>query len=162
MNGENDFLVNDTYKSPTERLKNEIIKLLFENVSHNSKSRNNADERFAFCTKTKDLSILLDKYTPREKRIELLNWYKQLDTKINEVKESKDYTLTVDKKNEMILELQYKYATEVHIHNSKVILNSPIIESDIEGELDINDEEILAVINYRSSRQDDGKLEFKH
>lgn len=151
----------EVYKSPTERLKNTIIRLLEENISHNSKTRNKPDEIYAFCRKTKDLSILLERFTPKEKYKELLEWYKQLNQEISDINQKQDYSLTKEKKDLMILQLEYDYALEVHNHNAKIILNSPIIETDVEGELDVNDEDLLQIIQLKEARSDDKRIEFK-
>jgi hypothetical protein len=152
----------ETYRSPTERLKGEIVNLLFQCITHNSKGRMDSVEKFAFCTKVRDLSTLLEKYTPRSKRQELLDWYKQQDKEISDILNNTDYTVTMDKKEDKILGLMYKYATEVHRHNERILINSPIVETDVEGELDIDDTEILDIIRLKEKRKDDGRIEFKH
>lgn len=146
------------YRSPTELFKGKLVELLFRNIDHNSNSRNNSAEKFAFHIKTRALSILLERYTPRTAKQETRDWYKQLKDEVNKIRDSQDQTLTVEKKEERILNLQYQYAEEVDQQNQRIIVNSPIIDSDVEGELDVNDEDIVDVIR-RGKRTDDKKLE---
>ncbi len=150
----------ESYKSPTEMFKGKLIQLLFENITHESKSRTNPDEKFAFATKTRSLANLLERYTPRSAKDELHTWYEQMEKEVQEIRESKDLSVTDTKRAERILAIQYEYAQEVHMHNQKIVTNSPIIEIDTEGELDVTDTEIVDVIR-RGKRQDDGTLNYK-
>lgn len=113
----------EAYKSPAERLKQLIIKLLEESITHYSKSYNNKDESFAFIIKTRCLSDCLLRWTGKTARAELLQWYKQLDEKVKEIKEAKNLTVTDDKRDDMILKLKFQYAEEVRKHNTIVIQN---------------------------------------
>ncbi|MDH7506287.1 MAG: hypothetical protein QHH15_00665 [Candidatus Thermoplasmatota archaeon] len=150
----------EIYKSPTEKLKNEIVRLLIDNIGHKSRSYNNPEEKHAFCAKTQDLSILLMRYTPKSKRVELQKWYDQLEQQKRDLRNRKDTTITEDKIKEQMLELEYKYALEVHKQNETVIMNSPIIDTEVEGELDVSDEDLVGIIQYKIGRKDDKRLEF--
>lgn len=160
MSDDDNSPIVESYKSPTEMFKGRLVQLLYENISHNSKSRSNPAEKHAFAMKTRDLSILLERYTPGETKKEVRDWYAQLEKEIKDVKEAKDLSVTQDKREEKILALQYRYALEVHMSNQRVITNSPIIDVDIEGELDVTDAEMIDVVR-RGKRQDDGTLNYK-
>jgi len=151
----------EVYKSPTERLKQLIIKWLEESVNHYSKSLNNKEEMYAFCIKTECLSNALLRYTGRKSKAELQQWYKQLKEQIKLLKENKDLIITKDKIEDQVLQLRFKYAEEVMKHNTLIIQNSPIIDTEVEGELDVSDEDMIGIIRCREKRVDDGKLEFK-
>lgn len=152
----------EVYKSPAERLKQLIIKLLEESFNHYSKSYNNKEEKFAFIIKTKCLSDLILRWTGRNAKVELLQWSKQLNNEIKALRETKDMSITKDKIEDKILELKFIFAEEVAKHNTIIIQNSPIIDTEVEGELDITDEDMLGIVRLREKRKDDGKLEFKH
>ena len=57
----------------------------------------------------------------------------------------------------MILDECYSYALEVHEHNGRILMNSPIIEITAEGELDITSDDIIDVIQ-GGKRKDDGRI----
>jgi arsenate reductase-like glutaredoxin family protein len=131
---------------------------MFDCIEHNSKSRD-PKEKYAFYCKTRDLSILLERYTPRTAREELQEWYKQLKDRINEINNS-GKSRTKEVKDKMILEERYRCSLEVHFHNQRILMNSPIIEVDAEGELDITDEDVIKMVR-GGKRTDDKGIVFK-
>ncbi len=156
----NDTEPAESYKSPTEMFKGKLTNLLFECTTHKSNCYNNKKEMYAFASKVWDLSIYLERYTPVSKRKELYQWSKQLKQKIQEIR--KDNTKpTPSEKDDSIINLEFIYAEEVHKHNQRILNNSPIIEVEVEGELDIDDEETINLIREKG-RIDDGTLSFKH
>lgn len=140
------------FLSPTELIKNKSVNLLFENIGHNAHALKD-DEKYAFYCKTKDLSILLERYTPRSAREELKQWFAQLDAEIKEIKKVR--SLTPQARDKKILELNHNYALEVHAHNQRILMNSPIIELDVEGELDVSDPGVVNVV--RGGKRSDAK-----
>lgn len=145
------------FLSPTELIKNKSVSLLFDNIEHNAKGLKDED-KYAFYCKTKDLSVLLERYTPKPARQELMDWYGQLDAEIKSIKDDK--ALTPQQRDRKILELRYKYSLEVHSHNQRILMNSPIVELDVEGELDVNDPDVVNVVR-GGKRTDDKRVVFK-
>lgn len=153
----------ESYKSPTEMFKGKLTNLLFECTTHRCNCYNNKKEKYAFAKKVQDLSIYLERYTPASKRKELYQWYKQLKDKIQNIRENNngnDKKLTPIEMEDTIVNLEYIYAEEVHKHNQRILNSSPIIEVEVEGELDIDDEETISLIR-TEKRVDDRKLSFK-
>lgn len=146
------------FLSPTEFIKQRSVSLMFDCIEHNSKSHD-PKEKYAFYCKSRDLSILLERYTPRSAREEVVKWYEQLKTKIDEIN-NKGGSATRESKDKMILKERYKCALEIHFHNQRILMNSPIIEVDAEGELDITDEDVIKMIR-GGKRTDDRKVVFK-
>lgn len=153
-----------SYKSPTEMFKGRLLSLLFECITHHSKALKDENEIYAFARKSWDLSILLEKFIPSSKRKELMNWYKQLKVDIQKVrdqkKNKKDDSITPKEIENQILNLEFSYAEEVHNHNTRIIINSPILEVEVEGDLDVTDINIVDIVRLKK-REDDGKLCFK-
>jgi len=147
--------------SPTETIKQRSVGLMFSNIDHNAMSQDNKD-KYAFCTKTKALSILLERYTPRTAKEEVKKWYKQLDEEIKKVKEGDK---TSRDKDLIELNLRYKYALEVDEHNMRILMNSPIVELEAEGELDATDLDLIHTVrggvSIGGKRIDDGRIIFK-
>lgn len=146
------------FLSPTDLIKNKEVSLMFDTINHNAKSLN-LEEKHAFICKASDLSILLERYTPRKTREETKTWYAQLDVEVKKIRDENP-SETKEKKNEKIMELRYRYAVEVHEKNLRVLMNSPIIEIDVEGDLDINDVNIIEVIR-GGKRSDDTGIVYK-
>lgn len=146
----------ESYKSPTEMFKGRLVSLLFECINHHSRAIGNKEETYAFARKAWDLSILMERYTPSSKRKELKEWMKQLKGEIEKTRQDKDLP-TPNEKAETISNLEYTYAEEVHQHNQRTLIISPIIEVDVEGDLDISDENILDTIRL-GTRKDDGRI----
>lgn len=144
------------FLSPTELIKTKSVSLLLECIEHNARSQDEK-EKYAFFKKTKDLSVLLERYTPKKAIQELREWYKQLD---DEVKTLKNKNYTEEKERRLILEKMYTYALQTHEHNQRILMNSPIIEIDAEGELDINDPEVINVVR-GGKRKDDKRIVYK-
>lgn len=144
-----------TFKSPTEMFKIRLLTLLFDCIDHNSKSYDK-DELYAFARKAWDLSVLLERYTPTSKRNELSLWKKQLESEINKAMGNEN---TTERTKEMGV-LEYKYAVEVHLHNQRILTNSPILEVDVEGDLDVSDESIKDIVRLKRG-EDARRVEFK-
>lgn len=143
------------FLSPTEFIKQKSVTLLFNCIDLNSKSFDDND-KYSFCRKVKDLSIMLERYTPKTSRKELIGWYKQLDDEIDKIKGEEN--LTEQTQGGMILSQRYLYALEVHEHNQRILMNSPIVEIEAEGELDITDDEAIKLIRGATMKEDDTGL----
>lgn len=149
-----------TYKSPTDMFKGRLLSLLFECIMHHSKALNDNNEVYAFARKSWDLSILLEKYIPASKRKELIQWRKQLKEDIKKVRSKEDADYTPAQRSGDILTIEFNYAEEVHMHNTRILINSPVLEIEIEGDLDVTDDNIIDIVRLKK-RKDDGKLIFK-
>ncbi len=149
----------ESYKSPTEMFKGRLVNLLFDCILHNSKCYNDKNEKYAFARKTWDLAVMMERFTPSSKRKELNEWKKQLKEEIKKIREDKGKP-TPSEKNDAIMDLEYFYAEEVHMHNQRILINSPIIEVDVEGDLDVTEESTLDIIKL-GDRKDDGRIVFK-
>ena len=141
------------FLSPDAQIKNKAVSLTFTCIDHDGQSHSD-DEKYAFCKKTKSLSTVLERWTPKNIRQETMKWYDQLK---NEVAEVNKKSITPQQKNAMVADLEYKYALEVHHQNIRLLMNSPIIEVEAEGELDITDEDAIEIIR-GGKRTDDGKI----
>lgn len=117
--------------SSTDLIKKNLVELLFQCTVHKSKSFNDEDKH-AFCAKVEDLSSYLMRYTPEVNQKELLDWSKQMKQDMQKIADSKD--TRIDTK-ERILAIRYQYAVEMHEHNARILFNSPIIEIEMEGEV---------------------------
>jgi hypothetical protein len=147
--------VSSPFLSPDAHIKQKTVGLIFSCIELNAKSLNEED-KYAFCTKTRDLAIMLERYTPKDNREEIKKWYIQLSQEIDKIKDSQQ-NLTEQQKVKLILDKKYRYSDEVHQHNMRILMNSPIIEVETEGELDLTDEEAIKIIR-GGKRTDDGKI----
>lgn len=132
------------FMSPTDFIKNKEIGLMFDTINHDSRSMEQA-EKYAFIRKAKYLSILLERYTKRSAREETRNWYDQLREEERKIREENP-SETKEKKNEKIMDLRYQYALEINEQSARVLMNSPIVEIDVEGDLDINDADVISIV----------------
>lgn len=141
--------------SPTEVFKKELLRLVMENIHHNSKSRN-IEEKYAFCTMVKDLSILFERFTPEKTRVETRQWYKQLDEEVDKLQADKG--TSPQQKEQMILDLRYRYGEKVHQQNERILLNSPILEVQGTARIVMDDEGAINRIRGEVSSDDDGSI----
>jgi len=154
---DNEETITYNTSSPTEFIKQKSVSLLFDCIDLNARSIHE-EEKYAFIKKAKDLSIMLERYTPRQRRKELKDWLKQLDNEIKEIKENyKQRNATPKEMEKAIMEKKYEYMVQVHEHNQRVLMTSPIIELEVTGEMDITSEEMVEMVR-GGKRTDDGKL----
>lgn len=146
--------ISSPFLSPTELIKQRSVTLLFDCINLNSKSINEED-KYAFQCKVKDLSVMLERYTPSVNRKEIKEWYDQMTTEISAIANQKD--TTPSDKSRSVLEKKYRYALEVHEHNQRILMNSPIVEIEAEGELDITDDDAMKMIR-GGKRTDDKRI----
>jgi len=152
--GENESnFVNAVSGSPSTQEKQYTLRLSYECTDHRANSYENDKEKFAFTCKVEDLVHRLLRFTPSEIRKELEKEYKALEEEIIKIEESK---LDPNKKKKEILDKQYDLAVKIHRHNLKLIPNTSIIDKDVEGELDISDEEIMEIIRGGKRTDDTG------
>jgi len=142
------------FLSPTEAIKQRSVSLMFSCIDLDGNSHED-ESKYAFCRKTKSLSILLERYTPKKIRAETRQWYDQLKGEEKSIKENDRFTPA--EKTSAVLEKRYAYSIEVHEQNIKILMKSPIIEIEAEGELDITDDEAIQVIR-GGKRNDAGEL----
>lgn len=154
MNQQNTNYVAQNTMTPTEFIKQKSVSLYFKCIELNSKSINDED-KYGFIKTVKDLCILLERYTPKENIKQLKEWYKQLNQENESIDNKND--IVENTKVKMKLNKSYDYALEVHEHNGRILMNSPIIEITAEGELDITDDDIIEIIR-GGKRKDDGQL----
>ena len=138
--------------SSTDLIKKKLVELLFQCTVHKSKSYSDED-KYAFCAKVEDLSSYLMRYTPTENQNELLQWNKQMKQDMQKITSSKD---TGTDKKENVLATRYQYALEVHEHNARILFNSPIIEIEMEGEINpVELEKNLGLVRSDERTKDD-------
>jgi hypothetical protein len=145
-----------SFQSPNDLIKTKMVELVFQTIAHYSKCLS-MEERYAFVVKAEACSILLERYTPDQLRDELRAWYAQLNESVKRIRAS---TATDESKNDRILDERFRYAQEVYKHSIRILMNSPVIEVEAEGELDINDPEALEIIR-GGKRKDDGRVTLK-
>ena len=138
------------YMSPNETIKQKCVSLLYECIELKSTSYDE-ESKYSFVSKVKDLSIGLERYTPTDAKKELKQWYNQMKTKLEEVKKTPK---TDKERGKEVLEVQFAYSIEVHEHNHRILMMSPIVEIEAKGEMDITDEETVDIIR-GGKRKDD-------
>lgn len=142
------------FLSPSELIKQRVVGLMFDCINLNAQSYNQ-EKRYEFVKKVKDLMIQLTRYTPKSKQQELIQWYDQMNTELESIKQRPH--LTDQERDKELLNKMYEYSLDVHEHNQRILLNSPIVEIEVEGELDITDDEAIAVIR-GGKRTDDKRI----
>jgi len=138
--------------------KKRLIALSFQCTDHRARSYKNKEEKHAFITKTEDLMYRFLRFTPSDLRNELEKHYKELDAKLNKIEET---NLDPQQKEREKLDTKYEHALRVHRHNMKIIPYTTVIDHEVEGELDITNEETLEVIR-GGGRQDATKARIVH
>ena len=135
-----DGLVSGT---PSEIEKKHLVKLSFDCTEHHANSYQNPSEKYKFVKKTEDLMWRLEKYTPKDMKENIKNHYDELKDQLEMIDSS---NLSADNKKKSKLLKEFEYAEAIHIHNSRLLPNSTVMEREIQGELDITDDEAREVI----------------
>lgn len=131
----------DISLSPSEAIKRYIVQLSKECTEHLADSLNNNKEMYAFAMKTWAFSIMLESYTPDEVKPMVKQHYKELDDKIKELKEKKDTDkLSEDNVNKNIVLTRFNYALPIFEQNIRIMQNSKIVEVEVEGIIDLEQE----------------------
>lgn len=105
-------------------------------IEHLSKSLNSNKEKYAFAVKTKALSLLLENYMADDVKQITHDYFKELDTKIKEIRKRKD--LNEETKKQHINQLRFDYSLPVLDQDIRVMQNSPIVEVEAHGIIDMN------------------------
>ena len=126
--------------TPSDQIKRYIVQLSKDCIDHLSKSEGSNKERYAFAVKTKAMSVLLENYTTDEIRKITSNHFKEMDEKIRAI--SKDKSLGDDTKKQTINRIRFDYALPVMDQNIRVMQNSPIVEVEAHGIIDMNSKEV--------------------
>jgi len=122
--------------TPSDQIKRYIVQLSKDCIDHLSKSEGNNKERYAFAIKTKSLSVLLENYTNDEVRKITNDHFKEMDNRIREIR--KDKELNDDTKKQTENRIRFEYALPILDQNIRVMQNSPIVEVEAHGIIDMN------------------------
>jgi hypothetical protein len=140
--------------SPSKLEKRDNIRLAYECIQHKSRAYKNDSEKWAYASKVEDLMMRLLRFTRSEIKERLENHYNEMKDELKKIENS---NIDPDKKEREALKLRFEYAHPVHEHNIKLLPMSGIIVRDVEGELDVSNEEILTVIR-GGLRKDDTNI----
>lgn len=134
------FSFGETVLSPTEQIKRYIVQLSKECTDHLSRSNNDNKERYAFAMKVRVLATMLESYTPKDGIEWKLQHYKELEEEINMIETNTSYSQ--ETKDVNMIKKQFRYATPVFFQSLKVLQNSPIVEIETEGVIDLSSKDI--------------------
>jgi len=112
------------------------VQLSKDCIEHLSKSLNNNKEKYAFAVKSKALSLLLENYMEDEIKKITHDYFKELDEKIKEIRKRED--LNKETKEQHINQLRFDYSLPVLDQDIRVMQNSPIVEVEAHGIIDMN------------------------
>jgi hypothetical protein len=103
-----------------------------------------------FYATVKVLSIRLEPYTPLEIRKQTFQHYKELKQKEEEIIANPTYSETT--KKQTLLKRRYEYSLPIFEQNIRILQNSPLVEIEVEGLLDLDDDEAIEQIqlDYRT------------
>lgn len=146
--------VSTPFLSPDSLIQHKDVGLMFNCIDLNAMSYAE-EERHQFIRKTRDLMVQLKRYTTPSQQEELIKWYDQMNAEIEVIKKQKH--LSDKERRTLTLEKMYEYSLMVHEHNQNILLSSPIVEIEVEGILDITDEDAITVIR-GGKRTDDGRI----
>jgi len=135
-----DLKSEDWKVTPSDQIKRYIVQLSKDCIDHLSKSENNIKERYAFAVKTKSMSVLLENYMDDKVKKITSDHFKEMDEKIRAV--SRDKGLSGDTKKQTINRIRFDYALPVMDQNIRVMQNSPIVEVEAHGIIDMNSDGI--------------------
>lgn len=131
-----DLKSEDWKVTPSDQIKRYIVQLSKDCIDHLSKSEHDNKERFAFAVKTKSMSVLLENYMDDNVKEITNTHFKEMDDKILAV--SKDKSLSPDTKRQTINRIRFDYALPVMDQNIRVMQNSPIVEVEAHGIIDMD------------------------
>jgi len=143
--------------SPSKLEKRDNIRLAYECIQHKANSYKSPQDKWAYASKVEDLMLRLLRFTRSELKQKIEAHYKEMEDKILEIDKA---DIEPDKKEREKLDIRFKYAHSIHQHNIKLLPQTGIIIQDVEGELDITNEEVLDVIR-GGKRRDDTNLQFR-
>lgn len=134
MAGEKKTFVSDQAMKPTEQIKRYIVQLSKDCTDHLSQAYTSDKERYAFATKTKVFSILLEPHTASDIKTATFKSYDDLET---EVKKLKDQEMNEETRKKNMIRIQYDYALPIFEQSLRILMNSPIVEVEAEGIIDL-------------------------
>lgn len=109
-------------------------------IEHLSKSLDNNKEKYAFAVKTRALSVLIENYMRNDIKQVTHDYFDELEREIKKVKKRED--LNEETKRQEINQLRFEYALPVSDQNIRIIQNSPIVEVEAHGIIDMESEGI--------------------
>ena len=130
-----DIKSEDWKVTPSDQIKRYIVQLSKDCIDHLSKSLDSDKEKYAFAIKTKALSVLLENYTDDKVKEITSKHFKDMEEKIEEIQKQK---LGDDTKKKTINKYRFEYALPVLDQNIRVMQNSPIVEVEAHGIIDMN------------------------
>ena len=134
-----DIKSEDWKVTPSDQIKRYIVQLSKDCIDHLSKSLDSDKEKYAFAIKTKALSVLLENYTDDKVKEITSKHFKDMEEKIEEIQKQK---LGDDTKKKTINKYRFENALPVLDQNIRVMQNSPIVEVEAHGIIDMNDDGI--------------------
>ena len=125
-------------------MKNKLImRELSKCINHFANSYKNDKEKYAFIARVKSLHHLLLSSTPahiRKKTEELAEEYKR------RIEEETRNIGSEEEKEKRRLEILMEFAEILHYQNIQIIDNSKMMEEEIEGQIDVSDEEFIKAV----------------
>lgn len=128
----------DAVLTPTEHIKHDIVKLRSETVKHLADSCQSDKEKYAFAVKTKVFAISLEPYTDKDTVKLVMDHYTELETEIKGI--DNNDKLNADNKRKTIVQRQFSYALPIFEQSLRILQNSPIVEMEAEGVINLKDE----------------------
>ncbi len=116
------------------------MQLSKECIDHLSQSVDSKKEKYAFAVKTRSLSLLLENYMEDSVKEITFKYFKELEEDIAKVKQRTD--LNEETKKNHINNLRFEYMLPVLDQNIRLMQNSPIVEVEAHGIIDMNDKNI--------------------
>ena len=134
-------LPNEDWKvTPSDQIRRYIVQLSKECIDHLSKSIDSNKEKYAFSVKTKALSLLLENYMEKRVKKITFDYFKKLEQEILEVKKRDD--LSEETRKQHINKIRFEYMLPVMEQNIRLMQNSPIVEVEAHGTIDMSDRKI--------------------
>jgi hypothetical protein len=122
--------------APSEEVKRYIIQLSKDCTELLALTYASVDNQYAFAMKTRLLSIWLEPYT--EPKIKEFNFkhYKELDDKIQGIRDSKEYNDVT--KAQGVAASMFQYGIPICFQSIRILQNSKILEQEVEGVIDLS------------------------
>jgi hypothetical protein len=142
--------VADVVMTPTEMIRHDIVALAKETTTHYKRAEYEDSDKHMFYATVKVLSIRLEPYTPLEVRRETFAHYKELKEIEEQIKANATYSEST--KKQTVLKRRYDYSLPIFEQNLRILQNSPLVEIEVEGLLNLADEEAIQQIqlDYRT------------
>lgn len=138
--------------SPEDHIKHDLVKLRSGTGDHYSKSYNNPNEKFAFCKKTRIFITSLEPYTDKTIIEDTIDHYKELFSKIKEIKNN--IKLDDKTKEATILRIEFEYAEPIYFMALRIFHHSPIVEMEAQAILRSRDKDIKTKVRGSKNKID--------